>query len=149
MQFFSDLKRIETAFPPYFRFPEFKFTQPKLTSVCVRLFPDRKGHFFQPGFSVVSSLIESDLPLMIGQIEIVRVIFGYAAFHKTDMAVPADEINGIIKVLPVCVQISCVLPVNIPCAVNGLGISVGRGKSGSGKDKQTDAPPRPGIGSEI
>jgi len=91
------LKRPETA-PSA---SEFTFAQSKLVLIGSGSCSHFAGNAKEPRFLSVGFSVEPSVALMVGEVEVVGIIFGYSALPVTLVAIPADEIDGIIEIIPV------------------------------------------------
>jgi hypothetical protein len=91
------LKRPETA-PSA---SEFTFTQSKLVLIGSGSCSHVAGNTEEPRFITVGFSVESSVAFMVGEVEVVGIAFGYSALPVTLVAIPADEIDSIIEIVPV------------------------------------------------
>jgi hypothetical protein len=80
---------------------EFTFAKSKLVLIDLGSGSHFAGNSKEPRFLTVGFSIESSVALMIGEVEVVGIVFGYSALPVTLVTIPADEIDSIIEIVPV------------------------------------------------
>ena len=66
------------------------------------------------------------MSFVVGQIEVIGIVGFDPAVLVAFVIIPADKINGVIKVIPIRTVTTAILPVGIPGRIQRLGITVGR-----------------------
>lgn len=87
--------------------------------------------FFPPGSPIVARV-----PFVISDIKVVGITVGNAAADTAETAVPPDKIDGVAKIVPIRETTPGLGLVFVPCGVESLRVSVGRGRSRPREDEQ-------------
>jgi len=66
------------------------------------------------------------MSFVVGQIEVIGIVWFDPAGLVAFVIIPADKINGVTKVIPIRTVFAGFLPVGIPGRIQRLGIAVGR-----------------------
>jgi len=105
---------------------EFLLATLELRTILLTLGCDFFRNVNQPRFVFIGPFLKAPLSLMVGKIKVVRIVLLNAAFLRTLIDVPANEICRISEVTPICTKAARGSLVLGPSTVDRLRIALSR-----------------------